>query len=57
MINPTVNDIGRGVKYFDGGWRTEYGVITSFNEKVVFVRFVGDFHSKGCRREDLEYEH
>jgi len=54
MIYPTVNDIGRKVVY-----RTKFvmeeGVITSFNEKYVFVRYGTDVHSKGTRREDLDW--
>lgn len=56
MIDPVDGDVGRWVHYkWDDGWRVEYGVITSFNEGMVFVRFVGDVGSKGCVREDLHW--
>lgn len=40
MIKPTLNDVGRRVRY-QGGHPDDKdeGVITSFNEKVVFVRY------------------
>jgi hypothetical protein len=38
MINPTKEDIGRGVVFSDGE-RREDGVITSFNDRFVFVRY------------------
>lgn len=33
----------------------EEGVITSFNDAVIFVRYRGDNHSKATSREDLEW--
>jgi hypothetical protein len=51
MIHPTVNDIGRKVVYRED----ETGEITSFTDKVVFVRYGNDLHSKATRREDLEW--
>lgn len=41
MIKPTEADIGRGVIYRGGhpNAEAEPGVITSFNERVVFVRY------------------
>lgn len=59
MIDPTEKDIGRGVVYtgnFNGP--REDGMITSFNEVVVFVRYVGQHPSapgKATRREDLDW--
>jgi hypothetical protein len=53
MINPTLEDIGRKVVYT--GYRPEEGVITSFNEFYVFVRYGRDTTSKGTQRRDLEY--
>lgn len=59
MIDPTEADIGRGVYYtgnrYPGG-KTEPGVITSFNNAVVFVRYDGKRHSQATSREDLEWE-
>lgn len=56
MINPTKDDIGRTVIFtgnrYPGGL-TEEGVITSFNDATVFVRYSADKHSKGTSREDL----
>lgn len=50
MIDPTGDDIGRKVVY-----RGEEGVITSFNDSYVFVRYGSDFGVKATRREDLEF--
>ncbi len=64
MINPTTKDIGRSVVYHYYEWidkdgrshlKLEDGIITSFNDFCVFVRYKGDNHSKGTRREDLEW--
>lgn len=63
MIEPTIDDIGRKVVYrrwrigrhANGQFDLEEGIITSFNEAYVFVRYGADVHSKGTRREDLEW--
>ncbi len=57
MIDPTTDDIGREVTYYPRGHRREptIGVITSFNETCVFVRYGADVHSKGTDRRDLEW--
>lgn len=59
MIQPTKNDIGRGVVYTGNfGGPREDGVITSFNDKVVFVRYTDQHPSvpgKPTHREDLEW--
>jgi hypothetical protein len=56
MIEPSDTDIGRKVVYRDqSGHVVEEGVITSFNDTCVFVRYGSDVHSKGTRREDLEW--
>jgi hypothetical protein len=58
MIKPTKNDIGRAVVYtgntYPGG-KLEEGVITSFNDCAVFVRYGADKYSKGTSRADLEW--
>ena len=60
MIEPVKADIGRAVIYtgnrYPGG-KTEEGVITSFNDYAVFVRYGADKHSKGTSRQDLEWAH
>ena len=55
MINPTMEDIGRGVVYQASHPNAprEDGTITSFNWTTVFVRYKGDIHSKGTSRSDL----
>lgn len=58
MIEPKAEDVGRAViytgnRYPDG--KTEEGVITSFNDYAVFVRYGADKHSKGTSRTDLEW--
>lgn len=52
-------EIGRKVIYTpfvgcDPDMREE-GVITSFNEKFVFVRYGNDVNSKATNPEDIEY--
>ena len=56
MIEPTEKDIGRGVVYQAGhpGAPAEDGIITSFNDYCVFVRFKSPT-SQGCKREDLRW--
>ncbi|MDO8534108.1 MAG: hypothetical protein Q7S17_05125 [Xanthobacteraceae bacterium] len=58
MIDPTLADIGRLVVYtgnrYPGG-KLEEGVITSFSDTSVFVRYGADVHSKGTDRRDLEW--
>jgi hypothetical protein len=57
VINPHPGDVGRAVVYRARypGARPEEGVITSYNEMCVFVRYGADKTSKGTRREDLEW--
>jgi len=57
MIDPTDADLGRSVVYQAGhpGAELEDGIITSFNDTAVFVRYRGDLHSKGTSREDLRW--
>lgn len=56
MINPTQADIGRMVRYQGGHPEDkDEGVITSFNEKVVFVRYHGKQHSQATDRRDLTW--
>lgn len=55
MIDPKQTDVGRGVIY-QGGHPDdrEVGVITSFNEHVVFVRYGRKVQATS--REDLTWE-
>lgn len=56
-IKPATELIGSKVVYrpFENSspslW--EEGVITSFNDSFVFVRFGNDVNSKACKKEDL----
>jgi hypothetical protein len=58
MIDPTSTDIGRKVIYtgnrYPGG-RPEEGVITSYNNHAVFVRYGAEYGAKATSREDLEW--
>ena len=56
MIEPTEADIGRSVIY-TGGPKPERGVITSFNERYVFVRYGDPRPGEGLAtsRENLEW--
>ena len=59
MIEPTDADIGRGVNYIIPNLPTETGVITSFNEHYVFVRYRDQHPSangKATHRMDLYWE-
>lgn len=57
MIDPTLDDIGRRVVFarFVGD-EPEHGVITSFNDSYVFVRYKGQAHSRPTERQDLSFE-
>jgi hypothetical protein len=59
MIEPTLADVGRPVVYtgnrFPGG-KLERGVITSFSQHTVFVRYGAMPGSMGTSREDLEWD-
>lgn len=57
MIHPTQDDIGRKVVYRarHPGAELQEGVITSFNDHCVFVRYGAGTTSAGTRREDLEW--
>jgi hypothetical protein len=56
MIEPTEKDIGRAVLYGPRhGQPLEEGVITSFNNVYVFVRYGSDKHSKATLRGDLRW--
>ncbi len=61
MINPTDKDIGRGVTYqvsYPPDAPREDGVITSYNDHTVFVRYKKQHPSapgQATSREDLEW--
>jgi hypothetical protein len=58
MIEPGKEDIGRAVLYTGNrhpGGKPEDGIITSFNDHAVFVRYGADKHSKATNRQDLEW--
>jgi hypothetical protein len=55
MINPTAEDIGRGVVYYgkhEDDLRPAYGTVTSFDQRHVFVRY-DDSEPIATRREEL----
>ncbi len=59
MIEPKEADIGRAVTYTGNtylGGKPEYGVITSFNDSAVFVRYDGKQQSQATSREDLKWQ-
>ena len=53
MINPTEKDIGKCVTYKKGQGNEEHGVIKSFNDSGVFVRYGSERLGKHTRRADL----
>lgn len=58
-INPTPRDIGRKVIYRERGdfpgRKIEEGVITSYNDSVVFVRYGTSATSAATDRADLDW--
>lgn len=57
MINPTEQDIGRGVVYqasYPNAPR-EDGTITSFNDHCVHVLYTSKMHSQATSRCDLQW--
>lgn len=59
MIDPRPGDEGRGVIYarLDPHRTTERGVISSWSEHCVFVRYGLGSTAAATAREDLEWEH
>lgn len=56
MIDPTDSDIGRKVVYRAApNFDPEEGVISSFNDTGVFVRYGASVQPQMTRREDLEW--
>ena len=58
MINPTEEDIGMEVVYHPKFGKREDGVITSLNDKFVFVRYQSQHPSadgQATKREDLTW--
>lgn len=57
MIEPTKADIGRRVVYLAHHTTDrEVGVISSFNEHLVFVRYGGKAQGEGTHRGNLEWD-
>jgi len=55
-IWPTDEDVGRGVVYTaHEAAKPEDGVVTSFNDVFVFVRYGADKGSKATRPQDLQW--
>ncbi len=56
MIDPTKDDVGRKVVY-TGNYNgpLEEGVITSFNDHCVFVRYGSQVTSRASSRVDLRW--
>ena len=55
MINPTKEDIGRKVVY-NPGYKKETGLIQSFNDMWVFVRYHEGDTAAATKREHLYWE-
>mgnify|MGYP006921359918 CR=1 FL=1 len=53
MINPTLEDIGKPVVYSPVLGGRQEGVITSFNDYCIFVRYGVSVTSQATFREDL----
>jgi hypothetical protein len=50
----TEKDKGREV-VFDNGWKSEFGTISSWNERFIFVKYNGSQNGKATRPEDLRF--
>lgn len=57
MIQPKQSDIGRKVIYQGGAGEPEEGIITSFNDAFVFVRYGAKYNSEATSRKDLHWAH
>lgn len=59
MINPTEKDIGRNVVYQSSHWSNreikKEGIITNFNETMVFVKYEPNTQPKATLRSDLTW--
>ena len=55
MIEPTKDDIGRKVFYSDFKGDLEHGVISSFNDDYIFVKYEGRYNTQATSREDLSW--
>ena len=57
MIHPCEQDVGRGVIYRTApAFEAEFGIITSFNDHCVWVRYGKGPTSQATDRSDLEWE-
>lgn len=56
MINPQPGDESRSVVYLNHMNQREKGVLTSWNDYYVFVRYDEESSSKATRRVDLHWE-
>lgn len=59
MIDPnklTEEDVGRHVRYHREYCKEGYGVLSSWNNKVVFVRFKGP-NGEACEPCDVSFTH
>jgi hypothetical protein len=60
MIDPQPGDEGRAVLYWRPGmkqYERERGVISSWNDDYVFVRYTMGITAAATRRADLTWEH
>lgn len=49
-------DIGKKVIYKEGEYNEEKGVITSYNNEYIFVKYGNDIQSKSTRIKDLTWD-
>jgi hypothetical protein len=54
MIDPNKDDVGKTVIYHRNGTR-DVGVVESFNEHYVFVRYGTELNCKATLRADLDW--
>ena len=55
MIEPTSKDVGKKVVYYDDYGKMDFGVITGFNHRHVFVQYGSIGKGQPTSREDLRW--
>lgn len=55
ISNLTKEDVGRNVTYHREFCKREFGVLSSWNDKYVFVRFKGP-NGEACEPEDVSFD-
>lgn len=57
ISNLTEKDVGRSVTYHPKHGAPEHGILSSWNEKYVFVRYTQGSTAAACDPQQLEFDH